>query len=233
MTTWYSSILKSNPNNPSRVGGRYYIMMQLRGTFQKVADKYLKKEQLCELVDYGCGNKPYFSIFNPMVKSYKGADFTDNSRADIFLDSKGNCPINTKTVDVVLSSQVLEHVINVDHYLNECNRLLKENGIMILSTHGYWIYHPHPTDLWRWTKSGLEKIISEKGFVVIDSIGVMGPVATSLQILFESVFKKNTLIKKAFSLLFLVIQKGIDKKNKNYDDACVYVVIAKKEKDIY
>ena len=32
---------------------------------------------------------------------------------------------------------------------------------MLASTHGAAVYHPAPLDLWRWTKTGLERLFSE------------------------------------------------------------------------
>ena len=55
----------------------------------------------------------------------------------------------------VLSAQVLEHVADLDAYCAEIRRLLREDGTLLLSTHGNWLYHPHPEDHRRWTRTGL------------------------------------------------------------------------------
>src|SRR5262249_23667852 len=50
-------------------------------------------------------------------------------------------------------------------------------GVMLLSTHGTWLYHPHPEDHRRWTREGLIGDLAVGGFEVVDCIPVVGPLA--------------------------------------------------------
>jgi hypothetical protein len=36
-------------------------------------------------------------------------------------------------------------------------------GRVLASTHGVYIYHPTPLDLWRWTHAGLERLFAVNG----------------------------------------------------------------------
>jgi hypothetical protein len=47
----------------------------------------------------------------------------------------------------------------------------------LLSTHGAWLYHPHPTDYRRWTRDGLVQELEERGFTVEVVEGLVGPLA--------------------------------------------------------
>jgi len=76
-----------------------------------------------------------------------------------------------------VSFQVLEHVRDIDTYLKEAGRVLRDDGLMLLSTHGTWLYHPHPEDHRRWTREGLIGEIARRGFQVTDCIAVVGPLA--------------------------------------------------------
>jgi len=69
--------------------------------------------------------------------------------------------------DIVISSQVLEHVESPADYLAEAHRLLRTGGTLLLSTHGTFQDHPCPGDYWRWTGMGLRKVLSEAGFEVV------------------------------------------------------------------
>ena len=40
----------------------------------------------------------------------------------------------SETIDIVLSNQVIEHITRYEKYLHELKRILKSNGILILST---------------------------------------------------------------------------------------------------
>jgi glycosyltransferase involved in cell wall biosynthesis/SAM-dependent methyltransferase len=117
------------------------------------------------LVDYGCGAKPYRSFFNK-VKKYIGVDWSPDGPDDLLLPPDGRLPMPDETADVVLSSQVLEHVPDVELHLKECLRVLKPGGLLILSTHGTWPYHTGAgaDDYWRWTPPGLRREIEQAGF---------------------------------------------------------------------
>jgi SAM-dependent methyltransferase len=86
------------------------------------------------------------------------------------------------SVDGVTSFQVLEHVWDIDWYLRESYRILKPGGWLLLSTHGTWLFHPHPTDFRRWTRPGLEDEIKARGFTHVGTLPIAGPLAWTLMI---------------------------------------------------
>jgi SAM-dependent methyltransferase len=90
-------------------------------------------------------------------------------------------PLADACADGVVSFQVLEHVADLDWYLGECFRLLKPGGWLLLSTHGVWLYHPHPTDFRRWTRDGLVAELEQRGFAVAGVRPVVGPLAWTTQ----------------------------------------------------
>jgi SAM-dependent methyltransferase len=138
-------------------------------------------------LDYGCADRPYRSLF-PAGVGYVGADLPGNDLADIEITEDGRVPLPDASCDLVLSTQVLEHVERPDTYLAECRRLLHAGGSLLLSTHGIMYYHKDPEDYWRWTRVGLEKLISSHGFEVVKSRGVLGLAAASLQILQDGTY---------------------------------------------
>ena len=159
----------SNTNwrlSPSIFNARWYPLTLTANHIKTIIAKYILKNNNLELIDYGCGDMPYKSLFEPVLKKYIGLDIAENQLADINIGIDGRIPIENDSVDFVLSTQVLEHVENPDEYLAESFRILKNDGLLILSTHGYWIYHPTPADYWRWTSSGLKKIIEKAGFEI-------------------------------------------------------------------
>ena len=42
--------------------------------------------------------------------------------------------IDSETIDIVLSNQVIEHIPKYEKYLLEIERILKSNGLLIIST---------------------------------------------------------------------------------------------------
>jgi len=131
------------------------------------------------VVDLGCGDRPYVPLFEAQGATYVGCDI--DGEPDVRIVPGEPIPLPDGHADVVASFQVLEHVWDVDAYLKEAKRLLSPNGRLLLSTHGTWLYHPHPTDFHRWTRPGLVKTIESSGYVVEHVEGAVGPLAWTTQ----------------------------------------------------
>jgi SAM-dependent methyltransferase len=184
------------------------------------------------LLDLGCGDMPYRAVFAPIVARYVGADLPRNPLAEAHLDESGRVFMADQSVDIVLSSQVLEHVPSPADYLREVHRLLRPAGTLILSTHGYWMYHPDPTDFWRWTRDGLVRQIEAAGFKVESAKGVMNLAASGLQL-----FQDGTsaalprLLQPVFFYLMNRTMAIVDRLGSDASrdrDASVFVVRARK-----
>lgn len=112
------------------------------------------------VLDVGCGQKPYEPIFAPYAAAYVGVDPVDNPRAELkgFVE---DLPVEDGSFDVVLCNQVLEHSDDPAKAVSELRRVTAHGGRVLLSTHGVMAYHPSPTDYWRWTHAGLEKLFED------------------------------------------------------------------------
>jgi SAM-dependent methyltransferase len=119
--------------------------------------------------DYGCGAAPYRELFSHCAE-YVGADVTPGPHVDRLLGAQGLTNELAESYDTVLSTQVLEHVEDPDAYLDECCRILRPGGQLILSTHGMVEEHGCPYDFHRWTSRGLENLAAKHGFEIMDSV---------------------------------------------------------------
>jgi SAM-dependent methyltransferase len=133
-----------------------------------------------KVVDYGCGEQPYRWLFPGC--EYIPVDLPSNPTASVHIDPNGKVPLPDDSADLVISTQVLEHVTDPETYLNECHRMLRPGGQLVLTTHGVMFLHRHPTDFWRWTCDGLRLILERAGFTVADQRGVMTLTAAGLQL---------------------------------------------------
>lgn len=216
--------------NPRFFAGRYYHLKKLKACNEYVIEKYIKGK-VTSVLDFGCGKCPYKPIFEPHLEKYVGADIELNEYAQLLIDIEtGRVATPPNQFDVILSTQVLEHVTDPPSYLKEANRLLKEDGLLVLSTHGYWIYHPDPTDYWRWTRDGLEKIIKKEGFEIVETLGIMNRMASGLQLFQDGLINKLPFgFRQTWSGIFAVLQMIFDNGKLTNRDACVFMVVARKK----
>ena len=134
--------------------------------------------------------------------------------------------------EFVLSNQVLEHVDSPAGYLQEAYRILKPGGKIIITTHGYWYYHPTPNDYWRWTSAGLRKTIEKEKFSIQSFFGIMGLAASGIQLFQDAIINKAPKFLVApISLIMqslIIIFDGIHNQQQRNRDASLYVVVATK-----
>jgi SAM-dependent methyltransferase len=134
------------------------------------------------VIDYGCGGKPYRSLFPPDLL-YRGVDFEIRHPEDLVLEQDGALPCDGAIANSIVSFQVLEHVTSADFFAAECFRVLKPGGTLFLTTHGTWPYHPGPQndDFLRWTSAGLKILLMRAGFEDISVTEVCGGMLCLLQ----------------------------------------------------
>lgn len=215
---------------PKITDPRYFYLLQLKKLVLSAFTK-IKLPESATLMDYGCGAMPYKVSLSSYSIRYMGADLKENELADILVLPDGSIQNSEEKYDIVFSTQVLEHVPNYQKYLAEAKRCLKENGKLVLTTHGYWMYHPDPTDFWRWTSMGLKKIVEEAGFEILHFEGIIGRSAMGIQLFQDGLmFKFPKLIRVPFILFCQSLIWCFDKVNsekQKAQDACTYLVIAK------
>jgi SAM-dependent methyltransferase len=119
------------------------------------------------LLDIGGRGRPYEAIASGALggkgRRVRHVVIDPSSGADIMALAE-SLPVATASADVVLCTQVLEHVADPDRAVSEMARVLKPGGACLLTTHGTWFYHPDPQDYWRWTPQGLERLFRRAGF---------------------------------------------------------------------
>lgn len=165
--------------DPTWFDHQRHPLVRLRREVERQLDTTLATASVETVIDLGCGAMPYRPLFEARGYRYVGCDIAPT--APISITPGTPVPLAAGEARAVVSFQVLEHVWDLDWYLGECHRLLREGGHLLLSTHGNWLYHPHPTDFRRWTADGLRAEIETRGFIVDEVTAIMGPLAWTTQ----------------------------------------------------
>lgn len=219
--------------------GDFLLLRQMASAYRSLIAKYVASTPSKAVLDFGCGSMPYRELFEPFAARYMGADFEGGADSpEICIGVDGTLPLPDACVDVVLSSQVLEHVLDVRQYLGECRRVLRDDGVLFLSTHGSWLYHPHPADLYRWTRFGLQVEVERGGFAVRDLVPCLGPLAYTTQVrllLLQGFLGKlgasGELLGRSVCMLtqcWMWLQDKITPSWVAADNSAVYVLVAEK-----
>ena len=183
------------------------------------------------VLDYGCADVPYRYFFGPEV-DFVPADLIGNPHAQVEIRSDGSLPLGDGSFDAVMSTQVLEHVGDPAVYLDESFRVLRPGGRLLLSTHGFMVWHPDPVDHWRWTCSGLREQVERAGFRVVRFEGIMGVAAMGFQLIQDAwYYRIPKLLRNPFALVtqsLIRVADRIEPVDSKRMNACVFALIAEK-----
>lgn len=111
-----------------------------------------------DLLDVGCGSKPYKALFTG-AQTYTGLDIVEGPNVDI-VGKAWELPLPDNSVDVIISTQVLEHTEQFEKTVSEMQRVLKPGGRIFISAPFAFQEHGMPYDYWRFTQSGLRSVFA-------------------------------------------------------------------------
>jgi 2-polyprenyl-3-methyl-5-hydroxy-6-metoxy-1,4-benzoquinol methylase len=212
----------------------YFLMRDIK----EALDKYAKKN----LLDLGCGNKPYKEWYASLTASSIGCDAVQSSENVVdTLCLASALPYKNDSFETVFSTQVLEHVFEQQQMINEAARVLKQDGYLILSVPFTWELHEEPYDFFRITKYGLKEMFEKSGFEIDYIKANGGKWAAMFQMMINTVystFKYKTIKAKILKIIFLELKLTwlinkfaiwVDKRH--FDDSWTlnYVIVAKKK----
>ena len=163
-----------------------------------------------KLLDFGCGRKPYRPFFD--VQEYIGLDIEEsghshkNESIDVFYDG-GVIPFADNHFDSAFSSEVFEHVFNLDEVLLELQRVLKPGGHLLVTVPFVWDEHEVPYDFGRYTSFGIAHLLKKAGFEMVSSDKTTNYVETIFQLwnayVSQVVLPKNKMLKALLTPLFI------------------------------
>ena len=128
--------------NPARIK---YIKEKLISHFKRDLNSKNPLKKL-KILDIGCGGGLLCEPLNRLGAVMTGIDASNNNievaklhSKEMNLNIKYICcspeNINLKSeFDIILNMEIVEHVSNVDLFIQSCSKLIKKNGIMFVAT---------------------------------------------------------------------------------------------------
>ena len=118
-------------------------------------------------IDVGAGESP----FRDLLARYPRClclDFYPYEGIDVVCNLTQKLPVRSGIADMVLLSNVLEHMSEPEATLQECGRLLRPGGQLVLTVPFLTKTHQPPYDYYRYTHYGLEYLLGKAGFSQIE-----------------------------------------------------------------
>ena len=170
--------------NPGLTHPLYLIRSGLFKSLTRLAPELSGK-----MMDFGCGIKPYQSLFR--VAEYVGVDYKgegetyEQSQVDVFYDGV-TLPFPNQYFDSVFSSEVFEHIFNLPDILKELHRVMKPGGKILVTCPFAFGEHEAPTDYARYTSFAMRHMFEQNGFRILisEKTGTASDALMQLRIVF-------------------------------------------------
>lgn len=196
-----NKLIASRDKNQVGVGSR--LMADLVANYY---DTHLPQYARGDLLDLGCGQAPLYAAYRPHVESVTCVDWEKSphriDHIDITCDLSKPLPLSSNAFDIVILSDVLEHIPEPKLLTSEIFRIMKPEGTLFINIPFYYCIHEAPHDYYRYTRHALEYLLKEAGFrvLLLESIG------GSLEILSDIISKHIQFIPLLGCPLAAIIQ---------------------------
>ena len=131
-----------------------------------------------KVLDIGAGTLAFKSYLESHFDSYLACDIVAQDEIPLdFMANAEKLPLPSDTLDCAFLSAVLEHCREPETVLQEIYRVLKPEGRLILTVPHIHHIHGEPYDYYRFTRFGVEHILTKSQFRSIDIYPVGGAVS--------------------------------------------------------
>ena len=189
-----------------------------------------------KVLDVGGKKENQRGRFRPHLESVRCWEYVnvDPNVDPDFCCSADSIPVPKEVYDMVLSTELLEHVEFPSLILNECCRVLKPGGMILVSMPMLCPIHADPYDYQRWTPLKIKTELNKAGFDEITIRSMGGLCAVIHDLIRASVAQKastSLMWKIMLKVVLPLVGKMIVLSKKNTDDELIttgYFAVAHK-----
>jgi hypothetical protein len=119
------------------------------------------------VLDVGCAEQPFRALIESSGQRYVGMDVVQNSTRSVdILSTLEAAPSPGEPYSLILCTEVLEHVADIDAAFAGLRRLTAIGGAVVLTVPFVFPLHMEPYDFRRLTLHGVERLAADHGFAV-------------------------------------------------------------------
>lgn len=150
---------------PSIFASNYMVLRNRRHHMQAF---FGRTNVVGKVLDVGAQYCPYYPLFMNKCESYTSLDMVDTPIVDVVCNAE-QMELENSSFDLVLCTQVLEHVQKPGRVVDECHRVLKPGGILIATAPSIYPEHGYPADNWRFMPDGFRYLL--RAFSQVEVLG--------------------------------------------------------------
>jgi len=150
---------------PSIFASNYLVLSNRRARMERF---FSNKKAVGKVLDVGAQYCPYYPLFQNKCESYTSLDIVETAIVDVVCNAE-EMTIEDCQFDLVLCTQVLEHCNRPQRIVDECHRVLKPGGTLIVTAPSIYPVHGYPADNWRFMPDGFRYLL--RAFTRVEVLG--------------------------------------------------------------
>jgi SAM-dependent methyltransferase len=132
----------------------------LRGVARAMVESFDLPDPVLEIGSYQVAGQEDLINLRGLFpgRPYTGTDFRAGPGVDLVANVE-NLPLPSNSVGTVLAFSVFEHVQRFWRGFDEVFRVLRPDGVLLVSTPFYFHVHAYPHDYWRFTPEAFDSLL--------------------------------------------------------------------------
>ena len=119
------------------------------------------------VLDVGCAEQPFRALIESSGQQYVGMDVVQNRMRSVdIVSTLEDAPAPAQAFRVILCTEVVEHVVDIDLAFAGLRRLAATGGTVVMTVPFVFPLHMEPYDFRRLTLHGVRRLAADHGFSV-------------------------------------------------------------------